>query len=105
MSVSDVEGTSDRALALLWRVAQEAVRNAIRHGEPATLSVVVTGDENLVFLDVADDGRGFDTDQPRPDRHFGLRGLGSLVGDAGGRLVVRSAPGDGTVLHLEVSKQ
>lgn len=105
VAVTDVDGASDTAVALVWRVAQEAVRNAIRHGRPETLSVVVTGDDSVLVLDVSDDGAGFDPDLPRPGHRYGLRGLTSLVEDAGGRLVVRSAPGDGTVVHLEVTKQ
>ena len=55
-----------------------------------------------LVLTVSDDGSGFDPEAPRPAGHFGLRGLAGLVRDAGGRLDVRSAAGEGTTVHLEV---
>jgi len=100
--VDGVEDVSNDTVALVWRVAQEAVRNALRHSGATRLEVTVTGSPDRVVLEVADDGRGFDTTRPaRPDS-FGLRGLESLIADAGGRLAIRSAPGAGTTVHLEV---
>jgi signal transduction histidine kinase len=54
---------------------------------------------------VSDDGRGFDPDEGAGEGHFGLRALSDLLGDAGGRLRVWSAPGQGTVLRGEVPAQ
>jgi two-component system NarL family sensor kinase len=54
---------------------------------------------------VTDDGRGFDpstASDRAAEGHLGLRGLDGLVSDAGGRMVVRSAPGSGTTLEVEV---
>ena len=57
-------------------------------------------------LTVADDGRGFDGAAPRAQRagegHVGLTLLEDLVAEAGGTLAVRSAPGAGTTVVLEV---
>ena len=100
--VTGMEGAPDATVALVWRVAQEAVRNAIRHARASHLTVTVTGGSRGVALDVVDDGRGFDPASVTDPQHFGLRGLASLVADAGGRLDVRSAPGQGTTVHMEV---
>ena len=101
--VTGAEQASDDAVALVWRVAQEAVRNALRHSGARSLLVAVEGADDRLVLEVTDDGRGFDPDQRRGAEHFGLRGLGSLIAEAGGRLVVRSAPGAGTTIRLEVA--
>jgi signal transduction histidine kinase len=101
--VTDAERASDEAVALVWRVAQEAVRNALRHSGAGTLTVTVDGFGDRLVLVVTDDGRGFDPDQRRRAEHFGLRGLTSLIAEAGGRLDVRSAPGAGTTIRLEIS--
>jgi len=101
VSVEGAETASDEQAALIWRVAQEAVRNTIRHSQASTLAVTVRGDKDRVWLEVVDDGIGFDPTQPRPDS-FGLRGLRSLVADNGGVLEVRSAPGEGTTVRMEV---
>jgi two-component system, NarL family, sensor kinase len=102
VKVGDIGEVPDETVALVWRVAQEAVRNAIRHADASVLEVEVERRNGLLLLEVTDDGLGFDPDtDPGPDS-FGLRGLSSLVQDAGGRLDVRSTPGEGTRVRMEV---
>ena len=101
--VAGVEGASDDTVALVWRVAQEAVRNAMRHSGADTLSVTVDRVDGDVVLTVTDDGQGFDPQRRQGTQHFGLRGLTSLIAEAGGRLDVRSAPGAGTTIRLEMA--
>ncbi len=102
--VHGIDDVPDNTVALLWRVAQEAVRNSLRHSGAENLTVTVEGDRDGVVLEVTDDGRGFDPDR-RPDgRHFGLRGLTSLIQEAGGDLAVRSSPGAGTTIRLQVAE-
>jgi len=86
-------------------VAQEAVRNALRHADASTLAVTVRGDGQRLTLEVVDDGVGFAPDSIRDPDRYGLRGLRSLVADHGGVLTVRSAPGEGTTVRMEVDAQ
>lgn len=103
VSVEGAETASDERAALVWRVAQEAVRNALRHSDASTLAVTVRGDGSRLVLEVVDDGTGFEPRaKQRPDS-FGLRGLRSLVAEAGGTLDVRSSPGEGTTVVMEVA--
>ena len=102
VSVAGTDGLSDEHAALIWRVAQEAVRNALRHSGASTLAVTVRGDGRRVVLEVVDDGVGFDASRPAAADSFGLRGLRSLVGEAAGSLDVRSSPGEGTRVRMEV---
>jgi two-component system, NarL family, sensor kinase len=102
VSVEGVETASDEKAALVWRVAQEAVRNALRHSGASTVAVTVRGDGRRLTLEVVDDGAGFDPSSVRDPDRYGLRGLRSLVADNGGVLEFRSAPGDGTTVHMEV---
>ena len=104
--VTGVNDASDEVVALVWRVAQETVRNAIRHSGCHSLRVEVAGVGPHVALTVADDGRGFDPAPRRADdaSGFGLQGLRSLADDGGGRLTVTSAPVEGTTVHLEVTR-
>jgi two-component system, NarL family, sensor kinase len=104
VSVEGVETASGAQVALVWRVAQEAVRNAMRHSQASTLAVTVRGDGRTLALEVVDDGIGFDPARVAPDS-YGLRGLRSLVTDNGGVLEVRSSPGDGTTVRMEVDAQ
>ncbi len=102
VSIEGVEGASDAGAALVWRVAQEAVRNALRHSGATTLAVTVRGDGGKLSLGVVDDGSGFDPEDVVDPHRYGLRGLRSLVRDVGGELDVISAPGEGTTVRMEV---
>jgi signal transduction histidine kinase len=73
----------------------------VRHSGASAVRASVTAADGVAVLEVADDGRGFDP-AAVGDGHFGLRLLGDLARDAGGRLDVRSAPGEGTVVRLEL---
>jgi signal transduction histidine kinase len=102
LEVGDTTELPDDVTALIWRGAQEAVRNATIHGRATSLSIVVQAGHDSVRLEVSDDGRGFDPSQLPAHGHFGLRGLRDLVTEAGGRLDVASAPGAGTRLQMKV---
>jgi two-component system NarL family sensor kinase len=102
VSIDGEKTASDAEAALVWRVAQEAVRNAIRHSGATTLAVTVRGDGDRLTLAVVDDGAGFDPDNVVDPDRYGLRGLRSLVRDVGGELEVVSAPGEGTTVRMAV---
>lgn len=93
--------------ALLFRVAQEAVRNAVAHAAPNRLAVTVSEDERHVSLTVADDGGGFDplTAESTGEGHFGLAMLRDRAKDAGAELTVDSSPGAGTRVRIEVTRR
>lgn len=89
---------------LLYRVAQEALRNVVEHGRASSVMMTVATNGELAVLDVVDDGIGFEPETAATVKtgHFGLRGLTDRVADAGGLLNVQSAPGAGTHIHVEV---
>ena len=104
LDVADTTGVADDTVALVWRVAQESVRNAVRHGRPSRLELTVGVSDDAVTLDVVDDGAGFDTEAPPPTGSLGLRGIRDLVDESGATLAVTSQPGSGTALHLRVPR-
>jgi signal transduction histidine kinase len=104
LEVDDTSGVRDEATALTWRVAQEAVRNALRHGRPAKLSVRVSVRGEVVSLAVKDDGSGFDPSVPVREGHLGLRALRDLITESGSSLAIESAPGLGTTVRLETAR-
>lgn len=90
---------------LLFRVAQEALRNAGKHADATQVSVRLRQRGDTVRLEVSDNGRGFTPDdltRRRRDGHMGLSLLRDLVADAGGTLSVESHPGTGTDVAMEV---
>ena len=105
VSLEGTETASRDRAALVWRVAQEAVRNAIRHSQASTLAVTVRGEGGRICLEVVDDGVGFDPAAAADPSSYGLRGLRTLVADSGGELTVQSSPGEGTEVRMEVDAQ
>jgi signal transduction histidine kinase len=91
---------------LVFRAAQEAVRNATAHAHASALRLRVReSGPHRVRLEVEDDGEGFTPsrrEEAGGDGHVGLSLLGALAEDAGGRLEVDSKPGHGTLVRLEV---
>src|SRR5262252_9887500 len=84
--------------AALYRIAQEALHNALRHSGAAEVGVSVCAAGRRVTLEVSDQGKGF-----VPELAAGGRGLPSLrerAAGAGASLVIRSAPGQGTTVRL-----
>ena len=97
---------SPEAVALLYRAAQEALRNVANHSHATTVTVRVTVDHHGGVLTVEDDGVGFDPEtlSNRMHRgHVGLRSLAGLVHDAGGAIEIRSVPGVGTRVDVRVA--
>jgi len=91
------------AASVLYRVAQEAVRNAVRHAGPRRITLVVSVDESTARLQVRDDGAGFDL--AAADRRRGGMGLLSMrerVALVDGQLHIATAPGSGTTLVATV---
>ena len=105
LEVDEVPDLSPTSAALVWRVAQETIRNAVHHGSPDHLTVQVrVSGARSVRLVVEDDGGGFDPEQPHEPGHIGLRGLRDATKEAGGHLTIDSAVGRGTRVELEVTR-
>lgn len=81
---------------LLYRVAREAVANALKHAQAGRISVALAGTGEATRLTVADDGQGFDVGAAAPQGHLGLAILHDTVADAGGTLLITSAADSGT---------
>jgi signal transduction histidine kinase len=86
------------------RVAQEALHNALRHSGALRVDVVLARrGAGGARLTVADDGRGFDPPAVRrAGRRLGLVSMRDRASGVGGGLTVRSAPGEGTTIEMEV---
>ncbi|MEV6553064.1 GAF domain-containing sensor histidine kinase [Streptomyces sp. NPDC051597] len=87
----------------LLRVAQEALHNALRHSGAEHVSVVLLRRGQGAALRITDDGRGFEPRAVRrAGRHLGLVSMRHRAGGVGGRLFVKSAPGQGATIEMEV---
>jgi signal transduction histidine kinase len=97
------DGASPDVDLQLFRIAQEAVTNAVRHGRPTRIDINAAYDDSQVALTIADDGCGFDAEAvPNPvadSEHFGLLTMRERAERVGGALRIESAPGSGTTVH------
>lgn len=89
----------------LYRILQEALSNAVRHGQAQHHAVVLSSHEHCLTMEVRDDGRGFDVEavlQRSRAGHFGVEGMRERVHLLGGRFSIESAPGLGTRVRVDV---
>jgi signal transduction histidine kinase/ligand-binding sensor domain-containing protein len=84
----------------LIRIFQEAMANALKHSHAESIDVQLRYEEAGLVLAVRDDGRGFDAERaiPLAVGHYGLTGMRERAERIGGRMVLTSAPGQGTEL-------
>lgn len=96
-ALGEPEAIPAPAASVLYRVAQEALANAVRHASPTSVAIVVQTDADTATLEVADDGRGFDLAEAEARRPgMGLFSMRERVSLVDGQLDVISAPGSGT---------
>lgn len=88
----------------LYRIAQEALNNALKHAEARHIKVYLRQDGPTVVLEVADDGTGFDPSFAGMQGGLGLRGMEERAVQLGARLSVQSQPGAGTKVRVEVNQ-
>ena len=85
----------------LYRIAQEALHNTVKHAHASKVDLVLRRTASAVILEVCDDGVGFDPLGSFPG-HLGLRSMQERVSHLGGRFQIKSAPGQGTHLLAQV---
>ena len=88
----------------IYRVAQEAVTNVVKHASAKKLSVKLEFINGIVTLSVIDDGTGFDYGEIDKTTHFGLAGMQERAQLVGGELHVISKPGYGTTVKLTLNQ-
>lgn len=86
----------------LYRIAQEALNNALKHAHAQHIVVQLRRTERGVMLEISDDGDGFDPVTAGDNGGLGLRGIAERVAQCGGQLTLRSAAGAGTRLRVEI---
>lgn len=106
-----VSGTPHRLNAVteknLLRIFQEAMANALKHSHAETIRIELKYGPDGLALRVKDNGRGFDADRTISlgIGHYGLTGMRERAERIGGYLTLKSAPGEGTELLVEVPFQ
>ena len=87
---------------VLYRVCQESLTNVARHSQAQQVQICLSAPGGNIALRVRDDGVGFNTEEEKPEPHFGIIGMRERVRLYGGTLEVISAPGKGTEVLLQI---
>jgi len=91
------------AAGQVFRIAQEALQNALRHAAAGRIEVRLGNGGGRLALSVTDDGRGFDVSAPGVrGRRLGLTSMEERAVELGGVLAIESRPGAGTTVRLDV---
>jgi signal transduction histidine kinase len=103
-SPEGLERLPSRVEVPLFRIAQEAITNMIRHAQATHASVIVLRQLREITMLVEDDGKGFDMAmvQAKEDECLGLMGMSERVNLLGGSFVIESAPGEGTTIRVRI---
>jgi len=102
VSVGDTELTPE--LAAVVRASREAMVNAAKHSGAERVDVFAEADEDLVSVFIRDRGKGFDLAEIDDDRMGVRASIVERVKRAGGRAIIRTAPGEGTEVRLELPR-
>ena len=91
-------------VTVVLRVAREAVTNVVRHSESTDVRLQLRYRRRAICLTVTDQGRGFVSDRESGayGGHFGLVGMRERASEVGGRLIIESESGRGTIVRLRV---
>jgi signal transduction histidine kinase len=97
----DVEPVLDELVSVtLFRIAQEALTNIVRHAEAAMANVHLFRTERELVLEVEDDGKGFAASAVEPDKSLGIVGMRERALLINGQLIIEGTPGQGTRVRV-----
>lgn len=85
----------------LYRIAQEALNNIIKHARAQRVTIDLYLDRQPIVLEISDDGAGFDPQRSDGNGGLGLRGMRERAEQLGSHLSIESAPGNGTRVRVE----
>lgn len=87
----------------LFRIVQESLTNVVRHADASSVRITFTQHDGRLNLSISDDGRGFDTAHTSGAPSLGLLGMRERATEIGADFAVRSRPGDGTVISVQLA--
>jgi two-component system sensor histidine kinase NreB len=94
----------NKTITYLYRIIQEAVSNSLKYAKSKSINVTITEEENLIKLEIKDDGIGFNPNQVIGSGSNGLRNIRERVKLLNGKCSIKSSQGNGTVIYIEIIK-
>jgi two-component system, NarL family, sensor histidine kinase UhpB len=104
--IAATPGLDRRGEDAAYRIVQESVSNAVRHGRPQNIQITITDQADQVMVCVIDDGGGLKQNEPMELSlgRMGLAGMRERMGILGGRVTVEEAPGPGVCIRAFLPK-
>lgn len=103
--VSEIENVScetNLVLVSVYRIVQECLNNIVKHADAETILFSCKSVNGVCVLDIEDDGKGFDSENPSGERHFGLSLMRERVKLLNGKIRIESHLEKGTEIHIEI---
>jgi len=86
----------------LYRIAQEALNNSIKHSQATCIKLHLHQTEDMVSMEIEDDGVGFNVQRRRCEGGLGIRNMHERASSMGGSIQIESQPGKGTLVMVTV---
>jgi len=87
-----------------YRISQEALNNVLKHAQADEVTVHLQAKDGIMGLKVIDNGCGFDLREARNQGGLGLRNMQERVDKINGDLTIKTAPNQGTIVIVKVTK-
>jgi two-component system CheB/CheR fusion protein len=99
-----VEALGEAERTVLFRVAQEALTNVVRHANATEVKLIISAIPDAIRMEIADNGKSFRVGHPSPGKksRLGLVGMNERVEMVGGTLAIESTRGQGTTVRAEI---
>ncbi|WP_334319557.1 ATP-binding protein [Termitidicoccus mucosus] len=86
-------------------ITKEALNNTLKYAQADHIKIQMNADNGHFKMSISDNGRGFDPAALRKDDHYGLENMRERMAEAGGRIEIKSQPGEGAQIMLDISLQ
>jgi two-component system NarL family sensor kinase len=87
---------------ILFRVLQECLQNVMKHSEAKNLDINFTYTDNVLSIQIKDDGKGFLIQPAKGSYGLGLMNINNRIQLMNGQITVESSPGTGTVIFIQL---
>ncbi len=98
----DPEKINPKIKTYLYRIAQEAINNAVRHAEATKIEMKLSVEDDLIGFTIRDNGKGFVRIKNTTEKGNGLHNMRERVSLLHGNLIIKSAPGKGTSITIKI---
>ena len=102
-SMGEARGLDNTANTYIYRIIQELINNAVKHGKPSQILVQLTTTPNKILITVEDDGRGIDLDKKAISKGIGLTNIEHRVNYFKGNVAFEPKKPHGTVVNIELN--